>query len=144
MRRKYAKKNTTTRSGKLRMGFSHIWHTQERQKIRTVGDFRLLNAMLVRTPCIIEPLHKLLYYIGHFTWALDLFLPMAHSTMSSCKESIFFMKLVTIFGIYECQALWMGVYPASDIVQVKIDFVLQHVLPKPPKTHEDEMLSAVF
>ena len=103
----------------------------------------MLSAMLVRTTCHTEPFHESLCSIGHFTWASNLDLPMACCTMSMCKESKKIMRLFAIFGMHECQVLWMGVSPALDTFQGRIDFTSQDVLSKPSKTYFNDILAAL-
>ena len=77
------------------------------------------------------------------TWASNLNLPMAYRTMSSCDKSKLIMRLVTIFGMHECQVLWMGISPASDIFQGRVNFTLQDIPPVPPKSYIDDILAAL-
>ena len=45
---------------------------KDKKQVRTVGDFRALNAMLERTQYCVEPTHELLCSIEHFTWTSNL------------------------------------------------------------------------
>ena len=116
---------------------------KDKKQIRTTEDFRVLNTMLEQSPCYIEPIYKLLYAIGHFTWASNLDLPMAYYTMSLCDKSKVIMQLVTIFGIYECQVLWICISPASNIFQGHINFTLQDILSVLPKSYINNILAAL-
>ena len=116
---------------------------KDKKQIRTVGDFRVLNTMLECTPQYIEPIHELSCSIGRFIWVSNLDLPMAHYTMSLSPKSKTTITLVTIFGTCECQVLWMGVLPASDMFQGRVNLTLQDVLPMPPKSCIDDVLAAL-
>ena len=98
--------------------------------------------MLERAPCCIEPVYELLRSTGHFPWASNLDFTMDRYAMCSSPKSKKTMRLVTIFGAYECQVLWMGASPASDVFQGRTNFTLQGALPAPPKSHVDDVLVA--
>ena len=85
--------------------------------------------MLVRAPHYAEPLHELLCSIGRFPWSSNLDFPIAHCAMSLCKDSKNATRLVMIFGTFECQALWVGVSPASGVFQGRIELTLRGALP---------------
>ena len=98
--------------------------------------------MLERTLCCIEPTYELLCSVGHFTWTSNLDLPMACCATILSPKSKTSMRLVTIFGTREFQALWMRAQPASDAFQGRANFTFQGTLHVPPKSCIDSILAA--
>ena len=90
---------------------------KDKKSIRTVGDFRVLNTYLERTPCHVEPTFELLMSLGIWLWATAFDLNMGYYAMKLCEKTRKFVRLITIWGIYECLVLLMGTSPASDIFQ---------------------------
>ena len=57
---------------------------KDKKSVRTVGDFRQLNACLDRTPCHIEPINDMLMSLVMWTWGSALDLNMRHYAMRLC------------------------------------------------------------
>ena len=93
-------------------------------KMRTVGDFRGLNPLLERIPCHIEPVHELVMSVGQFKWDSVFDLNMGYYIIKLCDLMRQFMQLNTIFGICKCQVLTMGVSPAREIFQHRMEHVM--------------------
>eukprot|EP00957_Ditylum_brightwellii_P191493 14578748-Ditylum_brightwellii.AAC.1 len=73
--------------------------------------------MLLQNPQFIEPIHDLLMLVGYWEWVLTADLNMGYYAMHLSPESRKVMRLNTIWGIYKCLVLAMGVSPATDIFQ---------------------------
>ena len=116
---------------------------KDKKSIRTVGDFRKLNAHLDRTPCCIEPINDMLMSLGAWTWGSAFDLNMGCYAMRLCQKTRTFVRLITIWGMHECLVLWMGTSPASDVFQGRLQNILMSLEPRPPKVHIDDIL-AVF
>ena len=91
--------------------------------MRTVGDFRKLNQALARTPCHIEPIHDLVMSVGRFLWGSAFDMSVGHCIMKLCALTRLFCRLTTMFSIYECQALAMGVSPSAKSFNEGLNFV---------------------
>lgn len=112
--------------------------------MRIVVDFRVLNEILKRLPCYIEPIETMLATVGIFEWASHTYLNMGYYSMKLCEATRKFVRIVTIWGIYEFQVLAMGSAPASDIFQRRVTNRLSSVRPVPPKVYIDDILVALL
>ena len=112
-------------------------------EMRTVGDFRRLNPLLERIPCHIEPVHELIMSVGRFKWGSAFDLNMGYYVMKLCALTRKFCRLITIFGTCECQVLAMGVSPAGEIFQRRMEFLLMKVNPR-PKIYFDDIMAAMW
>ena len=116
---------------------------KDRKSMRTVGDFRVLSSMLLRSPCFIESIEDLLSSLGTWQWASGIDLNMGCCAMKLCENTRKFVRLVTTWGTHECLVSWMGTSPAGDTFQRRAHNRLMRTPPKPPKCCIEDRLAAL-
>ena len=73
------------------------------KRIRTVSDFRKLNALLKRVLHHMDPIHGIIPALMPWGFATALDLNMGYYVINLCENILKFVRLVTIWGVYE---LW--------------------------------------
>ena len=110
-------------------------------EMQTVGDFHKLNPSLERIPHHVKPAHELAMSVGQFKWESAFDLNMEHYVMRLYALTSKFMRLIAMFRMCECQVLAMGVAPAGEIFQCRMEILLMKVNPR-LKIYFDDIVAA--
>mmetsp|Transcript_5670 Transcript_5670/g.8320 ORF Transcript_5670/g.8320 Transcript_5670/m.8320 type:complete len:116 (+) Transcript_5670:1745-2092(+) len=107
---------------------------KDKVSMQTVGNFRQLNELLIRSPKFIEPINDLLASLGAWNWASNIDFNMGYYAMELCPTTQKFVCLVTIWGIYKCLVLATETSPSSGIFQRRVTNRVVDIKPRPPQS----------
>ena len=89
--------------------------------IRLVIDFRRINANLIRREFPLMTTEEILTSVKGFLYASSIDLNMGYPSIPLNDKSRKILTIVMPFGAYECLTLPIGVMPASDLFQARMD-----------------------
>ena len=106
--------------------------------VRSVSDFRKVNAQLVRKPFPIPKITDIMQQLEGFSHASALDLNMGYYTIRLDKSSQRICTIVTPWGKYQYQRLPMGVMCAPDIFQDRMYDLMADI--ECARTYLDDLL----